>query len=256
MCCSTSQEPTSLSVHAISFFDSLQIKLQLLTLSRHYQLGTIISEPRALLCSVLNDRLAVLNHEDQKMLKHSTIANVISFHMYSLPSYSFVPFIFYSCRAKKCISFFFHSPQKQPSRGGVLRKRKGIMKICTKFAGEHPCRNAISIKLQSNFIENGVGVLLHIFRTLIPKNTSASVTQPYQHSHHIRRARAQALFLFYFVGCMVTKYTCVWQKFRLNKTTIVTKNEYTYSYYSTAYPEECNLVRFEIGKLMETLLLM
>ena len=137
-------------------FDSLQIKLQLLTLSRHYQLGTIISEPRALLCSVLNDRLAVLNHEDQKMLKHSTIANVVSFPMYSLPSYSFIPFIFYSCRAKKCISFFFYSPQKQPSRGGVLRKRNVITKICTKFAGEHPCRNAISTKLQSNFIENAL----------------------------------------------------------------------------------------------------
>ena len=27
---------------------------------------------------------------------------------------------------------------------------KGVLKICSKFTGEHPCRSAISIKLQSN----------------------------------------------------------------------------------------------------------
>ena len=26
----------------------------------------------------------------------------------------------------------------------------GVLKICSKFTGEHPCRSAISIKLQSN----------------------------------------------------------------------------------------------------------
>ena len=30
---------------------------------------------------------------------------------------------------------------------------KGVLKICSKFTGEHPCRSVISIKLQSNFIE-------------------------------------------------------------------------------------------------------
>ena len=30
---------------------------------------------------------------------------------------------------------------------------KDVVKICSKFTGEHPCRNAISIKLQSDFIE-------------------------------------------------------------------------------------------------------
>ena len=29
--------------------------------------------------------------------------------------------------------------------------RKGVLKICSKFTGEHPYRCAISIKLQSNF---------------------------------------------------------------------------------------------------------
>ena len=31
--------------------------------------------------------------------------------------------------------------------------RKRVLKICSKFAGEHPCRSAISLKLHCNFIE-------------------------------------------------------------------------------------------------------
>ena len=48
---------------------------------------------------------------------------------------------------------------------------KGVLKICSKFTGEHPCRNAISIKLLCNFIEITLRHgccpvnLLHIFRT-------------------------------------------------------------------------------------------
>ena len=29
---------------------------------------------------------------------------------------------------------------------------KGVLRICIKFTGEHPCLSVISIKLQSNFI--------------------------------------------------------------------------------------------------------
>ena len=52
------------------------------------------------------------------------------------------------------------------------------MKICSKLTEEHPCRNVISSKLQSNFIEITLRHkcfpvnLLHIFRTLFLKNTS------------------------------------------------------------------------------------
>ena len=48
---------------------------------------------------------------------------------------------------------------------------KGILKICSKFTGEHPCRSAILIKLQSNFIKialrHGCSPvnLPHIYRT-------------------------------------------------------------------------------------------
>ena len=54
----------------------------------------------------------------------------------------------------------------------------GVLKICRKFTGEHSCRNVISRKLQSNFIEialrRGCSTLnfLHIFITSFPKNAS------------------------------------------------------------------------------------
>ena len=53
-----------------------------------------------------------------------------------------------------------------------------ILKIYCKFTGEHPCRKAISIKWQSNFIEiklrHGCSPvnLLHIFRASFLNNTS------------------------------------------------------------------------------------
>ena len=58
---------------------------------------------------------------------------------------------------------------------------EGILKICTKFTGEQPCRSVISIKLQSNFI--GITLrheccpvnLLHIFRTPLIKNISVGL---------------------------------------------------------------------------------
>ena len=42
--------------------------------------------------------------------------------------------------------------------------RKGVLKICSKFTGEHPCRTAISIKLLCNLFKSyfGMCVLLHI----------------------------------------------------------------------------------------------
>ena len=55
---------------------------------------------------------------------------------------------------------------------------KGVLKICSKFKGEHPCRSAISIKLQSNFTEITLRYgcspvnLRHIFRTPFLKSTS------------------------------------------------------------------------------------
>ena len=44
--------------------------------------------------------------------------------------------------------------QKQPPRGALS---KSVLKICSKFTGEDPCRSIISMKLKSDF---GMGVLL------------------------------------------------------------------------------------------------
>ena len=55
---------------------------------------------------------------------------------------------------------------------------KSVLKICNKFTGEHPCQSAMSIKLQSNFVEIALRHgcypvnLLHIFRIPFPTNTS------------------------------------------------------------------------------------
>ena len=59
--------------------------------------------------------------------------------------------------------------------------RTGVLKICSTFTGEHPCRSAISIKLHSNFIKivlrHGCFPvdLLYIFRTPFLKNTSGQL---------------------------------------------------------------------------------
>ena len=56
--------------------------------------------------------------------------------------------------------------------------RKGVLKICSKFTGKHPCQSLISIKLLCSFIEiafrHGWSPvnLLHVFRTTFPKNSS------------------------------------------------------------------------------------
>ena len=55
--------------------------------------------------------------------------------------------------------------------------RKGVVKICSKVTGKHPCRSVILIKLLCNFIEitlrHGFSPvnLLHTFRTTFPENT-------------------------------------------------------------------------------------
>ena len=55
--------------------------------------------------------------------------------------------------------------------------RKGVLKICNKFTGEHPCRSVVSIRLLCNFIKialwHGCSPvnLLDILRTSFFKNS-------------------------------------------------------------------------------------
>ena len=63
----------------------------------------------------------------------------------------------------------------------ITEVEKGVRKICRKFTGEHPCRSAISIKLQSNVVKIALRhacypvSLLHIFKTPFLENTSGGL---------------------------------------------------------------------------------
>ena len=89
-----------------------------------------------------------------------------------------------NCTQKKWIRISIYSNfqipqpfaiQKHPYRD-VLKKR--VLEICSKFKGEHQCRNVISIKLLYNFIkialrqECSPANLKHFFEIPFPKNTS------------------------------------------------------------------------------------
>ena len=69
---------------------------------------------------------------------------------------------------------------------------KGVLKICSKFTGEHRCRSEISIKLLCNFIEIELWHgcfpvnLLHFFRTPFPKNTSGGMLMQKHHKSLFR----------------------------------------------------------------------
>ena len=78
------------------------------------------------------------------------------------------------CRHRSCNRFILLFRSSRP----IVFLRKDVLKICSKFTREHPCKSAISTKLQSNLIEialrHGCSPvnLLYIFRTPFPKNTS------------------------------------------------------------------------------------
>ena len=86
-----------------------------------------------------------------------------------------VVFSFQFSFMERCLAVLIFSNRSSPP---AMFLGKGVLKICSKFAGEHPCQSAISINLLCNFIEvplqNGCSPvnLLDIFRTLLAKNTS------------------------------------------------------------------------------------
>ena len=69
--------------------------------------------------------------------------------------------------------------------------RKGVLKICSKFTWEHPCRSTISTKLLCSFIEITLQHECfpvnfgHIFRTSFSKNTSKGLLQVLTWSLHM-----------------------------------------------------------------------
>ena len=73
--------------------------------------------------------------------------------------------------------FFYNSFSLSRSSPSEVFLGKGGLQLYSKFIGEHPCRNVISIKLLCNFIEITLRHecspvnLLRIFRTPFSKNT-------------------------------------------------------------------------------------
>ena len=74
----------------------------------------------------------------------------------------------------ECSSSFLKFKNSHPE----VFLEKDVLKTCSKFTEEHPCRSAILIKLLCNFIEIAFrhryspANLQHIFRTAFLKNTS------------------------------------------------------------------------------------
>ena len=72
------------------------------------------------------------------------------------------------------LEFLYNFFGRAKASRGVLRE--SVLKICSIFTREHPCRSVISVKLLCNFIEitlrHGCSPvnLLHIFRTPFCKN--------------------------------------------------------------------------------------
>ena len=75
----------------------------------------------------------------------------------------------------KTSMYYLFQVQKQLPKVFLLKR---VLKICSKYTGEHTCRSVISIKLQSNLIKitlrHGCSPvnLLHIFRKPFSRNTS------------------------------------------------------------------------------------
>ena len=73
---------------------------------------------------------------------------------------------------------WFNTVSKYRSSHSEVFFKKGVLKICSKFTGQHPFRRVVSIKLLCNFIKIALrhmcspANLLHIFRTPFLKNTS------------------------------------------------------------------------------------
>ena len=93
--------------------------------------------------------------------------------------------LFFSYMIVHVTSFFYALSGNYKVTNSIIRSShlevflgKGVLKICNKFTGEHPCRSVISINLLCNFIEIALrrgcspANLLHIFRTPFLDNTS------------------------------------------------------------------------------------
>ena len=103
--------------------------------------------------------------------------------------------------------FLSKNLQKQSSRG--------VLKICSKFTGEHPYRSMISIMLRSNFIEitlrHRCSVnLMHIFRTSFPRNTSGRLLlNLYRKIRNKIKEQRESHYVSFHISSYIGKARCL-----------------------------------------------
>ena len=83
---------------------------------------------------------------------------------------------------------------------------KGVLKICSKFTGKHPCRSVISVKLLCNFevgLRHGYPpVNLHIFRAPLFKNTYGGLLQSVTNDDWVKPFPDKYFMLFKCLVCV------------------------------------------------------
>ena len=80
---------------------------------------------------------------------------------------------------------------------------KGVLKICSKFTGEHPCWRVISIKLLALRHRCSSADVLYIFRTPFPRNTSGWVLL-YVRLYKIRNRKIKLMKKLRCANCATT----------------------------------------------------
>ena len=87
---------------------------------------------------------------------------------------------------------------------------KGILKIWSKFTGEHPSQSVISIKLLCNFIEIALQLgcslvnLLHIFRTTLEKHVQTTLFS----EKHVQTAASEITYIMEFSHLLKKQNSC------------------------------------------------
>ena len=104
---------------------------------------------------------------------------------------------------------------------------KGALKICSKFTGEHPCRTAISIKLQSNVMEITLWHecspvnLLHVFRAPLKAVLSRLYTVKFTWSNLLNQINL-IMYTAKFDAFLFDQSSLI--KFRKNRTCSISSN--------------------------------
>ena len=163
-------------------------------------------------CNRLRSFVDQINYQDFEICTQTHTTQIHKYRtckrLFTVPNIKFFGFLFHRNRSiwtytmakrnSEAMVSYFRNSQNHPWWSSFFLKllaqyrsslsevflAKDVLKICRKFTGEHPCRSVISIKLLYNFIEitlrHGCSPinLMHIFRTLFPRNTSGWLLLP------------------------------------------------------------------------------